>query len=272
MSADRTSVPAGEGAMSKVIFDKGIRKQVTVKKKTDGHQAAAGKINYSNQRTSAKQEYEQPASPDVTFLLNVDKIKILCKIIVMNKNETIDIIKQRRSIRDYAKKQVSEDDLRIIIDAGIYAPNGGGNIEQDIYFTIIQNENILNRINISAKNFARRSGMEWLKELGNNNDFNCLYNAPTLIIVSYKKDSVCAVYDCSAVTQNMLLAAEVIGLGSCWLYFPLQAFEPDCDEELLKELRIPNEYKPITSIIVGYKENIEINIPERKTENIVFIK
>jgi hypothetical protein len=32
------------------------------------------------------------------------------------------------------------------------------------------------------------------------------------------------------------------------------------------------EYKPITSIIVGYKENAETNVPERKTENIVFIK
>jgi nitroreductase len=190
----------------------------------------------------------------------------------MNQNETIGIIKQRRSIRNYAKKQVSEDDLRIILDAGIYAPNGGGNIEQDIYFTIIQNEDILNKINMSAKNFAKQSGTEWLKELGNNDDFNCLYNASTLVIISYKKDSVCAVYDCSAVTQNMLLAAESIGLGTCWLYFPLQAFEPEGNEELLKELEIPREYKPITSIIVGYKENTKTNIPKRKTKNIVFIK
>jgi nitroreductase len=190
----------------------------------------------------------------------------------MNSNETIGIIKQRRSVRNYAEKQVSEDDLRIIIDAGMYAPNGGGNIEQDIYFTVIQNGNILSKINMSAKDFAKRSGREWLKELGNNNDFNCLYNAPVLIIVSYKKDSVCAVYDCSAVTQNMLLAAESIGLGACWLYFPLQAFDADGSEALLKELRIPNEYKPVTSIIAGYKESAEINIPVRKTENITFIK
>jgi nitroreductase len=70
----------------------------------------------------------------------------------------------------------------------------------------------------------------------------------------------------------MLLAAESIGLGSCWLYFPLQAFESSNNEELLKELGIPNEYKPITSIIVGYKENAETNVHERKTENIIFIK
>jgi nitroreductase len=158
------------------------------------------------------------------------------------------------------------------MEAGIYAPSGEGNIEQDIYFTVVRNENILNKINISSKDFARRSGIEWLEELGNNSDYNCMYNASTLIIISYKKDSVCAVYDGSAATQNMLLAAESMGLGACWLYFPLQAFGPGGNEALLKELKIPNEYKPIASIIVGYKENTEINIPERKTENIVFIE
>jgi nitroreductase len=70
----------------------------------------------------------------------------------------------------------------------------------------------------------------------------------------------------------MLLTAESIGLGSCWLYFPLQAFEGNSGNELKTELKIPEEYKPITSIIVGYKEKDEINIPEKKTENIFYIK
>jgi nitroreductase len=190
----------------------------------------------------------------------------------MSQNETIKIIKQRRSTRNYRDKPVTDNDLNIIIEAGLYAPNGGGNIEQDIYFTIVQNRDMLDEINRLAKEFAKRSEMPWLQELGNNENFNCLYNAQTLIIISYKKDSVCAVYDCSAVTQNILLASESLGLGSCWLYFPLQAFETKCGDELLKELKIPKEYKPITSVIIGYKETSEISIPKRKTENITNIK
>jgi nitroreductase len=93
----------------------------------------------------------------------------------------------------------------------------------------------------------------------------------TLIIVSYKKDSVCAVYDCSAATQNMLLASESIGLGSCWLNFPLQAFETKQGEALLAELKIPKEYKPITSMIIGYKDQ-EATVPERKTKHIIHIQ
>ena len=190
----------------------------------------------------------------------------------MNENETIKIIKQRRSIRQFLEKQISENDLSAIINTGLYAPNRGTNLEEDIYFTIIQNKSILNKINILAKEAAKQSSLEWLKELGNNENFNCLYNAPTFVIISVKGQSGSTIYDCSALTQNMLLAAESIGLNSCWLYFPLQAFDNDKNGELIKELKIPQEFKPITSMVIGYKEINEINIPEKKTKNICYIK
>jgi hypothetical protein len=52
----------------------------------------------------------------------------------------------------------------------------------------------------------------------------------------------------------------------------LQAFETEYNEELMKELKISKEYKPITSIIIGYKEHEEVNITKRKTKNIIYIK
>ncbi|MDR2445953.1 MAG: nitroreductase family protein, partial [Treponema sp.] len=142
------------------------------------------------------------------FFQNVHKIldiiKILRKILfggnAMNENETIKIIKQRRSIRQFLEKQISENELSTIINAGLYAPNGGTNLEEDIYFTIIQNKNVLNKINLLAKEAAKQSHLEWLKELGNNENFNCLYNAPTFIIISVRGQSGSTVYDCSALT------------------------------------------------------------------------
>jgi nitroreductase len=185
-------------------------------------------------------------------------------------NETIKIIKQRRSIRSYTEKQVSDSDLNTILEAGIYAPNGGGDIEHDIFFTIIQNKNILRKINLLSKEAAQKT--EWLRELGNDKNFDCLYNAPTLIIISYKENSVCAVYDCSAATENMLLAAEALGLGACWLYFPLQVFDGEGADDLKKELKIPQGFKPITSLIVGYKEKSEISVAERVVKNVVYVR
>jgi nitroreductase len=114
--------------------------------------------------------------------------------------------------------------------------------------------------------------MEHLEKLGKYENFNCLYNAPTLIIISYREETVCPEIDCSAVTQNMLLAVESVGLGGCWLYFPLMAFNSNQEKNLLQELKISKGFKPYTSIIVGYKGNDKIYVPERKTENIFYIK
>jgi len=190
----------------------------------------------------------------------------------MYDNETLRIIKQRRSIRDYKNIQISDDQLRAILEAGVYAPNGSGQLEEYIHFGVIQNKELLDKINNSAKTFARQSEIEWLKNYGNDPNFNCLYNSPTLIIVSYNEQWVQPEIDCAAATQNMLLAAESIGLGSCWLYFPLQAFYSEYGQELRKELKIPDGYKPITSIIIGYKTDEKISIPKKEIKNICFIK
>jgi nitroreductase len=89
----------------------------------------------------------------------------------MTENETIKIIKQRRSTRKFLEKQVSENDLSTLVQTGLYAPHGSGDIEQDINFTIIQNKDILDKVNLLAKEAAKQSEMEWLKDLGNNDDF-----------------------------------------------------------------------------------------------------
>jgi nitroreductase len=186
----------------------------------------------------------------------------------MHENETLKIIKQRRSVRSYTEKQVSESDIATILDAGLYAPNGGGNIGEDVFFTIIQDKELLQKINFLSKEAAKKSPLAWLRDLGRNEQYDSLYNAPVLIIVSYTENAPSAVFDCSAITQNMLLAAESLGLGSCWLYFPLQAFEHDKNGALAKELQIPDDYKPVTSLILGYKTDSAIVVPERKTDHI----
>ncbi|MDR1836223.1 MAG: nitroreductase family protein [Treponema sp.] len=177
-------------------------------------------------------------------------------------NETLRTIKQRKSIRDYKNKQISDDELKVILEAGIYAPNGSGQLEDYIHFAVIKNKNVLNKINNFAKEFAKQSEMEWLKNYGNEPNFNCLYN----------EDWIQPEIDCAAATQNILLAAESIGLGGCWLFFPLQAFYSEHGKKLLNELKIPDGYRPITSMIIGYKADEKINIPQREIKNISYIK
>jgi len=190
----------------------------------------------------------------------------------MLNNETIRIIKQRRSVRNFEEKQISDEELTTIVEAGVYAPSGSGQIEEYTHFCVIQNKEILDRINSISKEFATQTKIPHLIELGENVEFNCLYGAPTLIIISYNINWIQPETDCAAVTQNMLLAAESIGLGGCWLYFPLQAFMSGQEKELLMELQIPEYYKPNQSIIIGYKKDKKIEKIRREVKNISIIK
>lgn len=185
-------------------------------------------------------------------------------------NETLKIIKQRRSCRSYQDKQITEDELQAILEAGQFAPNAG---DQAWHFTVIQNREMLARLNLAAKEAARQMEMPHFQELGSNAQFNCLYGAPTLIIVSGNEQCPIPLdADCAAATQNMLLAAESVGLGSCWIFFVLLAFSSPQGAELRKELHIPAGYKPYNSAVFGYKTETAVNVPDRKPDLITYVR
>ena len=149
-------------------------------------------------------------------------------------NETLKTIKQRRSIRSFQAEQIKEEELQAVLEAGLYAPNAG---DQSWHFTVVQNRALLDRLNLAAKEAARQMPIEPLRQLGSDDNFNCLYGAPTLIIVSGSERAPMPLdADCAAATQNLLLAAESIGWGragsssSCWLSTPPKA--PRCARNL----------------------------------------
>ena len=59
-------------------------------------------------------------------------------------NETLRIIKQRRSIRSYKDQQIKDEVLAVVLEAGQYASNAG---DQAWYFTVVQNKKLLHRLN-----------------------------------------------------------------------------------------------------------------------------
>ena len=185
-------------------------------------------------------------------------------------NETLKIIKQRRSIRNFKAEQITEDELQAVLEAGLYAPNAG---DQAWHFTVVQNKELLDRLNLTAKEAAKQMDMEHLAELGKDERFNCLYGALTLIIVSGNEQAPIPLdADCAAATENLLLAAESIGLGSCWIFFVLLAFYSRKGSALRKELKIPEGYKPYYSAVFGYKKAAEVVVPDRKSNLITYIR
>lgn len=185
-------------------------------------------------------------------------------------NDTLKIIKQRRSIRSFKDEQIKEEELQAVLEAGLYAPNAG---DQAWHFTVIQNKEILDRINLTAKEAAKQLDIEGIGGIATDEKYNCLYGAPTLIIISGSEQvPIPLEADCAAATQNLLLAAESVGLGSCWIYFIMFAFNSPEGPQLRKELKIPEGYKPYYSVVLGYKKAAAAEAPDRKPDLITYIR
>lgn len=188
----------------------------------------------------------------------------------MSVNETLQTIKQRRSTRGFKEEQIKEEELEAVLEAGLYAPSAGN--QQAWHLTVIQDRELLDRLNFAAKEAAKQLDNEHIKKMVNNEKFNIFYGAPTLILVSGDEQAMLIEADCAAASQNLLLAAEAIGLGSCWINMVLFAFDSPHGSELRKELKIPEGYKPFYSAALGYKKVAAVNAPARKPNLITYIR
>ncbi|MDL2270987.1 nitroreductase family protein [Methanobrevibacter sp. OttesenSCG-928-I08] len=179
--------------------------------------------------------------------------------------DIFDVINSRRSVREYSEEQIKDEEIEKIINAGFMAPTARSS--EPWYFTIIQNKELLNDINNRALEIMGNSGDEFAEYLAESGR-NILHNAPTVIVVSARKDAANMQADSSAAIENMLLAAEGLNIGSCWLGL-IQFFFSD--EENVKKLEIPENYTPLYGVSLGYKihENVKI---DRDKNNFNWIK
>ncbi|WFD08948.1 nitroreductase family protein [Tepidibacter hydrothermalis] len=183
-------------------------------------------------------------------------------------NDIIKNIKERRSIRKFKEEQIKDEELEVIIEAGMYAPSAHN--EQPWHFTIIQNKDIISEINKESKMMMKNHSDKWIAKLGNNEKFDIHYNAPTVIVVSEKKDCYSKFVNASAATQNMLLAAESIGVGSCWVGFSKFCF---VQEDKIKKLNIPEGYEPHYTVALGYKAlDKKQSAPKRNEDVVTYIR
>jgi len=145
----------------------------------------------------------------------------------------MDVILSRRSIRKYTTEKVPEKLAHEVLKAAMSAPSAGN--QQPWHFVVIDKRRILNKI----PKFHKYAQM--LKE------------APLAILVcgdlELEKHKDFWVQDCSAATQNILLAAHARGLGAVWLgIYPRE----DRVEGARKLLGIPDNVIPFALIPLGY--------------------
>ncbi|MDR1558115.1 MAG: nitroreductase family protein [Clostridiales bacterium] len=163
-------------------------------------------------------------------------------------NETLDAIMSRRSVRGYKSEPIPPEILTAILEAGKAAPYVSPDSR---HFTVIQDSDLISRLNKAAIEEGIKLGGTQ-REIFSRPGFNGTYGAPVVVILSGNKDTVQYEAVCAASVQNMLIAAQSLGVASCWAYFPIFVFHGEHAEEWLVELGVPEGYKPCASVLLGY--------------------
>ena len=194
----------------------------------------------------------------------------------MVQNEVLDCIYARRSTRKFLERQIEAVHLEAILEAAIWAPSGSNN--QSWLFTAIQNKEILLKIN----ELVREGFQHWIpddeypgklaaKSKAQRPEFNFYYHAPTLIIASNKPNYENAMADCALALENIFLAAQSLGLGSCYINQLHWLRNDSVIRDFLFELGIPREHTICSSAAVGYIGR-ESNALARREDTIHIIK
>ena len=144
-----------------------------------------------------------------------------------------EVLFNRRSKRRYTDKEVGDEKIKKLLEAAMSAPSAHN--KQSWEFIVIKDNQTMNKI------------MEF-------HDYSkMLKDAPLAIVVCGDKNAYKNfwVQDCSAATQNLLLMAENLELGACWLgVYPVEEYY----SKLSELLELPDNIIPLNVIAIGYPE------------------
>ncbi|MBQ7298677.1 MAG: nitroreductase [Clostridia bacterium] len=169
-------------------------------------------------------------------------------------NPTLETLKTRRSVRSYLPKQVDEDALQAILEAGTYAATG---------------MNRQSPIIVCVQDPAARETLRRMNAAVMGSDGDPFYGAPTVLVVLADKNIRTCVEDASLVIGNLMNAAFSVGVDSCWIHRAKEEFESDEGRALLASWGITGDYVGVGHLILGYRAGDLPPVRPRK-ENYIY--
>ncbi len=180
----------------------------------------------------------------------------------------LDFIKSRRSTRKYQDRPVPRELLEQIVEAGRYAPSGGNN--QTGHFLVVTDPAVLARLaEMAQEAFA---GMEVTEntyrslafaiQAAKRGGYVFHYHAPALIIAANKKDYGNNMADTACALENMMLMANALDLGSCWINQLRWLNEDPALLAYERELGLAEDERVYGAVAVGFADTPD-GLPER---------
>lgn len=172
--------------------------------------------------------------------------------------ELLKLMKHRRAIRRFAPDQIEEEALQQILEAGLYAPSAGG--RQGVIFAVCQDQEVnqkLGKIKRANSNFRMATNGNYISTeqpsiVDDPKLVSSFYDAPTVIIMFAPKNFLFAAEDCAAAAENMMLAADALGIGSCYIGQGWTAFADPYGQEILRKWNIRTDYYAVMQLLLGY--------------------
>ncbi len=172
--------------------------------------------------------------------------------------EALNVLKTRRSCRSYKPEQITDAELNAVLEAGMYAPTGRGT--QAPVIVAVQDKTVIEQLR------------KWNAAILGNPEADPFYGAPTVLIVLAEKRVPTYVYDGSCVMDNLMNAAEAVGLGSCWIHRAKQEFESEEGRALLKQWGLEGDYEGVGHCILGYRAGEAPTPAARKEGYVIRVK
>ena len=181
---------------------------------------------------------------------------------------TLEAIKTRRSTRKFQQKPVELEKLQTIVDAGRFGPTGG-NCQSNHFFVISKPEILKKLVELVQSAFAAMELREDLyKSLQNSirlsqkGTYVFNYNAPALIVVACQKEYGNNMADVACAVENMMIAANELDLGSCYINQLKWLNEDPALLEYLRSLGLKESERVYASVALGYADT-ENGLPNR---------
>ncbi len=162
-------------------------------------------------------------------------------------NFGVTIIQSRHSVRKFKEAEIPPEFIRKALECATKAPTARN--AQPWIFVVVKNKETLAKI----------------AELAPNGKF--IEGAAVGFLVFGKADWQYVIEDCSAATENLLLALHAYGYGGCWI----AGDKKDYAEVVRKLVNVPDEFKLVSIVAAGVPDLGGISLAEKQSlESLVF--
>jgi nitroreductase len=163
-------------------------------------------------------------------------------------NETLKTIFDRYSCRDFAETPLTDEQIKLIVDAALASPSGMN--RQPWHVIMITDKALIEELDAEAMNILANAEDKSMYERIQSRGGKVFYNAPCMFLAA-SDGSKYATMDCGILSQNVALTAHSLGLGNviCAMAgIPLNGLRED---ELKKRLQFPKGYDFGIAVLLG---------------------